>query len=566
MTATPTEQLTLGDYVRVIQRRKWIILAVFLVVTLGAAGYAAHKGTVHKTTVEVVTPYLQPPNSSGGSSAGASGSSADARFLAGQAAFAESVPVLNAAVKLAAHNGVTTTAQDLSHASSVTPSSVADILAFSVHQKKAATAATLANAYANAYVAARTLQIGALYGPTITRLRKEIANFKNELSDPNLSKGEARSIRPQLNLDLKNLSPLASFVAQEDRGIQVQPTSSSTAAVKSSPVKYGIGGALAGLVLGLIVAFVWDAVDNGARTRQQLAGTLNLPVLGNLPTPPRRLRTANRLVTMESGEVGAEAFRLLAVRLGLLAAGAGSRSLVVSSALEEEGKSTTAANLSVALAQIGKSVVLLDGDLIRPTAARFFGAEGQAGLYEVLSGELGIDDVAVKVDVPAGQGTTGTLRVVPAGHVTSDATGLLASESLDEVLAALKRSADYVVVDSPPLLTVSHATVWAAKVDAVLVVARADKATPEVTWDLQTTLDALPTPTLGVVLTGVDGSSAYPYYASMRAYQPQPFQANGAAPVPPADVEPVPAPADLAPLPSEPEEGEPARPRRDWPW
>jgi polysaccharide biosynthesis transport protein len=210
--------------------------------------------------------------------------------------------------------------------------------------------------------------------------------------------------------------------------------------------------------------------------------------------------------------------------------------------------------------------VLLDGDLIRPTAARFFGAEGQAGLYEVLSGELGIEDVAVNVDVPAGQGTTGTLRVVPAGHVTSDATGLLASESLDEVLAALKRSADYVVVDSPPLLTVSHATVWAAKVDAVLVVARADKATPEVTWDLQSTLDALPTPTLGVVLTGVDGSAAYPYYASMRAYQPQPFQANGAAPVPPADAEPVPAPADLAPLPSEPEEGEPARPRRDWPW
>ena len=562
MTATPPEQLTLGDYVRVIQRRKWIILAVFFVVTLGAAGYAAHKGTVHKSTVEVVTPYVQPPNSSGGSSAGASGSSADARFLAGQAAFAESVPVLDQAVKLAAAdktNPVIISAQALAHAASVTPSSVADILAFSAHQKKAADSATLANAYAKAYVSARTAQFTALYGPTISRLRAEIAKYKKQIDDPNTSKEEVRSIRPQYNLDLKNLAPLASFVAQESRGIQVQPTSSQTSAVKSSPVKYGIGGALAGLVLGLIVGFIWDAIDNGARTRQQLAGTLNLPVLGNLPTPPRRLRADNRLSTMEPGEVGAEAFRLLAVRLGLLATGGGSRSVVITSALEEEGKSTTAANLSVALAQIGKSVVLLDGDLIRPTAARFFGADGQAGLFEVLSGELGIDDVAVSVDVPAGQGAAGRLQVVPAGHVTSEATGLLASESLDEVVAALKRTADYIIVDSPPILTVSHATVWASKVDAVLVVARADKMTPEVTWDLQTTLDALPTPTLGVVLTGVDGSAAYPYYASMRAYQPPPMQTNGAAPAPP--------PADLAPLPAEPEEGgDPAPPPRDWPW
>jgi capsular exopolysaccharide synthesis family protein len=561
MTATPPDQLTLGDYLRVIRRRKWIILAVFLVVPLAAFAFAAHKRTTHKTTIQVVSTYLQPPNSTGGSSAGSSSSSADARYLAGEAAFAESLPVLNRAVKLAAANHVVVTAQQLAHNSAVTPSTVADILLFSVSRNRAGDASTLADAYARAYVAARQDQINQQYGQPLANLRADIARLQAQTKDPSTSKNEIRSIRPELNLDLKNIAPLRYFVNQSLLGVHEQPTTSSTVAVKTSPVKYAVGGALAGLVLGLIVAFIWDAIDNGSRARQQqLAGTLNLPVLGNLPAPPRRLRTDNRLVTMEHGEVGAEAFRLLAVRLGLLGAGAGSRSLVVTSALEEEGKSTTAANLSVALAQIGKSVVLLDGDLIRPTAARFFGAEGQAGLFEVLSGELGIDDVAVVVDVPAGQGTAGRLRVVPAGHVTSDATGLLASESLDEVLSALKRSADYVVVDSPPLLTVSHATVWAAKVDAVLVVARADKATPEVTWDLQAILDALPTPTLGVVLTGVDGSAAYPYYASMRAYQPAPMQANGAAPAPPApDLAP-------APLPAEPEETEPAPPRKDWPW
>ena len=71
--------------------RRWIILAVFLVVPLGAFAFAAHKRTTHKTTIQVVSTYLQPPNSTGGSSAGSSSSSADARYLAGEAAFAESL-------------------------------------------------------------------------------------------------------------------------------------------------------------------------------------------------------------------------------------------------------------------------------------------------------------------------------------------------------------------------------------------------------------------------------------------------------------------------------------------
>ena len=452
MTATPPDQLTLGDYLRVIRRRKWIILAVVVVCTLAAAGYAIHKGTTHKTTIEVASTYLPPPNVSGGSSGGgASGSSADARFLAGQAAFARSLSVLAKAAKLAAAQNVDVTEQQMAHNSAATPSATADIIDFSVTRRKTADSAILAAAYARAYVLERQAQINTLYGLQASQLLKKITSLTKAIQDPTTSKQDVRALRPQLAQDLKDYPPLKNYVQQATAGVQVQPTTSSTTTVKDSPVKYAVGGALAGLVLGLIAAFVWDAIDNGARTRQQqLAGTLNLPVLGNLPTPPRRLRTDNRLVTMEHGEVGAEAFRLLAVRLGLLGAGAGSHSLVVTSALEEEGKSTTAANLAVALAQIGKSVVLLDGDLIRPTAARFFGAEGQAGLFEVLSGELGIDDVAVTVDVPAGQGTAGRLRVVPAGHVTSDATGLLASESLDDVLSALKRSADYVVVDSLP--------------------------------------------------------------------------------------------------------------------
>jgi capsular exopolysaccharide synthesis family protein len=342
-----------------------------------------------------------------------------------------------------------------------------------------------------------------------------------QLKDPNLPQGDARSIRPQLELALKQYAPLASFVRQDKLGTSVQPTTSDVTTVKSSPVTFVVGGALAGLVLGLIVAFVWDAIDRGQRTGRDLAGTLNLPVLASIPTPPRRLSAEKRLASLEVAEPTAESYRLLAVRLELVCVSTGRRALLITSALDSEGKSTTAANVSVALAQMGKSVVMLDADLLRPTAAQFFGAEETPGLYEVLSGELEIDDVGTDVTLPSGTVPGGRLRVISAGKVGGDPTGLLVSDRLDAVIGEFRQWADYVIIDSTPLLTVSHAMVLSSKVDALVVIARADRMTPEVAWNLQETLNALPVLTLGVVVTAADAapSYGYGYYGSIPAHE-----------------------------------------------
>ena len=502
--------LTLNDYIAVVRRRKWVIVACTLMLALGGFAYAYSKGATNRATVDVGVQYLQPPTSAGGS-AGSPSASQDERFLANQAAFARTAPVLLEATRLAAKQHVDIDSGKLAKTSSVTPSTTADILSFAVNNKVRGDARILANAYAQAYVDARWEQIDQTYGTQARSLAHQIQSMTKQINDPATSKAEVRSIRPQLEQALKVYSPLAAFVRQDKLGTAVQPTTAGVAHVKSSPSRYALIGAFVGMVIGLIAAFIWDAIDRGRTTSSDVSGTLNLPVLASIPTPPRNLSSENRLATLEPNEPSAEAYRLLAVRLELLCATTGRRALLITSALDSEGKSTTAANVSVALARMGKSVVMVDGDLLRPTAARYFGADAGPGMFELLTGELEVDDVTVEVPLP-GPGTAGgSLRVIPAGRVTDDPTGLLASDRLDTVIGEIRQEADYVIIDSTPLLTVSHAMVLSSRADALVVIARADRLTPEISWNLQETLKALPAMALGVVVTAADATQSYGY-------------------------------------------------------
>ncbi len=506
----PTEMLTLNDYIAVVRRRKWVIVACTIVFALAGFAYAHSKGATNLATVDVGVSYIQPPTSAGGT-AGSPSASEDARFLANQVAFARTEPVLEAAAKLAAKQHVDITADALGKASSATPSTTADILSFAVHNRNKVDAGILASSYAGAYVAQRRAQIDSQYGTQVATLQRQITKMGKELQAASTSKAAARAIRPQLELALKELTPLQAFVRQDTIGTQVQKTTAGVAAVKSSPSSFALIGAFVGLVLGLIAGFIWDAIDRGRTTGRDVAGTLNLPVLANIPTPPKHLSSENRLASMEQAEPTAEPYRLLAVRLGLLCATPARQVLLITSAVDSEGKSTTAANVSVALAQMGKSVVMVDGDLLRPTAARFFGAEDGPGLFDVLTGDLEVADVGVDVMLPGHATAGGRLRVIPAGRVTGDPTGLLASDRLDAVIGEIRESADYVIIDCTPLLTVSHAMVVSSRADALVVITRADRLTPEISWNLQETLKAVPAMALGVVVTAADANPIYGY-------------------------------------------------------
>lgn len=507
-----TELLTLGDYVAVIRRRAWLIAIITLVCVGLGLFYASRKGATSTATVPVATSSVQPPSVTGSAAGVSPNSTYAARFLANQAAFARSITVLDNAANsaLAQHAVPGITPVQLARASSVTPSTTADVLDFSVTNRHGEVASQLARAYAFAYVAERRTSLEKQYKAIIQGLHKRQTNLEARLADPNASPATIRSIRPTLNLVTHSLDAFANYIQQADAAVQVEQTASGPAATSGSPVKYGAVALFAGLVIALVIAFIRDALDSRMRSQGQLTASLELPVLATIPTPPRHLRRANELVTITGTDAEAEPFRMLAARLKLLPPTRDMRVILVTSALEGEGKSTTAANLGVALAEMGEEVVLVDADLVRPTAAGFFGLGTGDGLADVAAGHAQIADVAVPVRL---DGSAGSLAVVSSGRSAGDPTSLLASDSLRTSLRSLADGARYVIIDSPPLLTISHATVLTASSDAILVVARADNLRVDVANDLRLALDALATPKLGVVLTAADSIRAYGYYA-----------------------------------------------------
>jgi len=173
------------------------------------------------------------------------------------------------------------------------------------------------------------------------------------------------------------------------------------------------------------------------------------------------------------------------------------RSLLVTSGLAREGKTITAANLALAFSQISGSVLLIDGDLRRPSCHRLFGLRSTPGLAELLAGQSTLDEVLHPVD---GQ----TLTVLPAGALPPNPTELLGSSEMRFLLAELAGRFDHVVIDSPAAFDVADAVVLSTLVEGVLVVVRRGRTRRRLLQRLRARLVFARAPLVGVVLNGGD--------------------------------------------------------------
>jgi succinoglycan biosynthesis transport protein ExoP len=243
-------------------------------------------------------------------------------------------------------------------------------------------------------------------------------------------------------------------------------------------------GCLGGLVFGMALAFVVENVDSSIRTPEDIETYCSLPSLGVIPSVAVNGTTAKNghkalaagvrqfipPVTMEQRNSGtAEAFRALRTSLLLSSPGTPPQVIMVTSAVMQEGKTFTALNLAVVLAQTGQSVLLVDSDMRRPAVNKYLGIPMNRGLSACLAGTEDPDAVVLKVEEVPG------LNIVTAGHMPPYPSEMLASEAMPRLIRHWREHYRYIVVDTPPVLAVTDAVVCAGIADVVVLIARSEQ-------------------------------------------------------------------------------------------
>ncbi|MEW5980694.1 MAG: polysaccharide biosynthesis tyrosine autokinase, partial [Acidobacteriota bacterium] len=266
-------------------------------------------------------------------------------------------------------------------------------------------------------------------------------------------------------------------------------------------------GLISGLVLGVSTAFLIEYLDDTAKSSEDVSQILGLNTLGTVVRFPKVRKLRDGLVTIEKARSPyAEAYRSLRTNLQFSSLANPAAALVVTSAGPREGKSTTLANIGVAIAQSGKRVILADTDLRHPSLHKFFGLPEEPGITNVLLGEIhNLDSVLRETEVPG-------LHVLVSGTHPPNPAELLASRLMGGLVEALKQRADIVLLDSPPILPVTDATLLAAKAGSVLWVIDAGTTRTDVLRKAKEALAQVDAKILGVVLNRASEASAYGYY------------------------------------------------------
>jgi capsular exopolysaccharide synthesis family protein len=272
-----------------------------------------------------------------------------------------------------------------------------------------------------------------------------------------------------------------------------------------------IAGAL-GLILGLLAAFLRDHFDRGLRTREAVEQSFGAPVIGQIPH--ERSRRAERPSISNLFGESAEAYRAVRANLQYLAVQRPLRTILITSASPQQGKTTVTANLAVAIARSGASTIAIEADLRRPRLADAFALDGQVpGLTSVLVGTTPLAEATQQLPLFPGEDASdagaGQLSFLSSGPLPPNPSELLSSTQMAILLKELTGAYDYILLDSPPLLLVADALELARLVDGVVVVLRQDSATKDEAAEIRALVERLDIHLVGTVVTGAAAVGAY---------------------------------------------------------
>ncbi|HEY0521496.1 MAG TPA: polysaccharide biosynthesis tyrosine autokinase [Ilumatobacteraceae bacterium] len=493
MTVGVRPEMTLRDRWRKILRRSWIVIVAIIATATPAIVLSLRQPSVYRAAADMLIRTL-PGESVFGS--GQQSINPD-RLVQNEISVLEGDDVYE---RLKKNLGIADDPPRVS-GSAFTD---ADVIAASVESGDPQTAATLANAYVDAYIDVKREQAvdgmvsaSAELQSTITDLQAQIDQLDAKIEasatdDDSRAIADRRTLVDQQALFREHIDQLHVDAALSGGNAElVRPAFPASKPIKPTPVRTATLAALVGLLLGLGAAFVVERLDDSIHRGGDLARLgSDVPVLANVPNVTAR---DNRPLAVSAPDSPAvEAYRNLRTNILFLGIERKVRSIQVTSTRPGEGKTTTAANLAVVLSQTGSSVVLVDGDLRKPDLHRMFAVDASNGLANNLAG----DPMELTI-----QRLTEHLSVIVGGPVPPNPSELLSGRRMSAFADELSRRFDYVIIDSPPLLAVSDAAALSRHVDGVLLVAESNRVSLAQLRESVATLERVGAGLLGIVMT-----------------------------------------------------------------
>lgn len=397
-----------------------------------------------------------------------------------------------------------------------------DVISVSARHADAESAAAIADAYAEAYVAVKREQVLDSLLAAVTEVQSRIDELEREIGRLN---EQVDAVPPDQRAEVEaEIAPLRDPLYSQQAAfrqtleeLQVRASLETGGArvvaaaevpgspVEPRPIRSGFLALALGLTLGIGVAFLFEYLDDSVRTKEDVErATDRLPVIGIVPlfSSPDPGRVALR----EPSSGASESFRSLRTAIQFMALEKPLHIVQATSSVAAEGKSTIVSNLGITFASTGIRTIVVDLDLRRPLQHEIFGLDNAVGFTSVLLGRASIDD-AVK-SLP---GMHDMLSVLPSGPVPPNPAELLGIGVVDKLLRTLRDQYDLVLVDTPPLLPVTDALVVSRSVDAVLLLATAGMTSKRHLHRALELARQIEAPVVGTVMNRAGSSETYGY-------------------------------------------------------
>lgn len=503
-TSRTPRYLTLRDYLRVLRRYRVAIVVIALIGA--AAGYFTAKRETPVYQATATASFQDPLQELAYIGLSGAGGAQSQGAIAGQVAETLTRPQVLSQLKRNLSTSLPMSRLSGALSGQVTAAGFLDIQA---RWSNPQFASRLANAEANVLVNQANGNARTQFSSIAQATRRRIAQLSATVHRSPLLASQLQFSEGQL--------------AQLDTLVRVAHTASvqQTAQPPSTPVspkttRSAVIGGVLGLLLAIAIAFFRDSMDRRLRTPRDIESSFQLPVIGHV-----RDRLMGQIAHTANGAVDhavdIEAFRILRRNLEFLGSERQARSVVVTSAVPEEGKTTVAGSLAFVMAAAGRKTLLVDCDLRRPALASRLGIEPAPGISDFLAGQAAPEQIIRPVqfnDPPTrnGAGRDGAassvvshgLVCIPAGSPTSRAAELLGSSRFREFLEQVSAVYDIVVIDSSPVLPVADTLEILPLVDEVIICARERRTTRDEALAARTALSRFPDRPTGIVVTGID--------------------------------------------------------------